>query len=128
MSIKGQTSNHGMQQITRQDIEKQQQELVDKNKGHSSSCPYCGETFTLNKKEYITKDAAILTEHFRKNKCPYCKLEKSMEFHGVVMQHTFTLNLGREISCIRKPEGFKGIKKVKTYEEQKGKPYSYNIK
>ena len=120
MSRVGQTSNHGMSTTdAKNELIKQEADLVKKNKGHVVACPYCGESFHFNKKEYSLADAIRLSDHLHVNKCPWCVDWKVLldlcSFNGrmhPVVEHTFILHNGQEIKTIRKPDGWKGVRKA----------------
>ena len=128
MSKVGYSSNHGMSTCdAKQELLKQEGELLKKNKGHIVSCPYCSENFHFSKKEYSEGDAIRLSDLLQANKCPWCnegwkKLMAACQHTSQqqpVVEHTFTLKNGSQIKVVRKPEGWRGARKAIKAEEIK---------
>ena len=128
MSRVGMTSNHGMQSINvREEIAKQEKELLKNNKGWTVCCPFCATEFRFNNEEYEVKDVFDLQDYFRKNQCPYCQAETYRELIGQVIQHTFMILGNKLINCVKYPANYMFHSVPKSYEEQKQK-YEQKIK
>lgn len=135
MSQNGYSSNHGMTvSDAKNELLKQEAALIKQNKGHVVACPYCSEQYHFSKKEYDLGDAVRLADYLSVKRCPWCEIReiknkdvvvktiygwKSMlelcsingRMHPVT-EHNFCLPNGVEIKTIRKPEGWKGVRKI----------------
>ena len=109
---------HAMTKLdVKNELAKQERELMREHKGYECSCTKCGEAFHISTQKYTREDKIALTKYLFQN-CPSCKNWKTDEWHSMrnmLLQLTFTID-GKEYKTLRIPSGYRAKRILKIEE------------
>jgi hypothetical protein len=107
---------HTMSKIeVKNELAKQERDLLQTYKGYPASCCKCGEKYEISINKYTLEDKINLSQWLTDGNCPFCLNWKTDRFHKIrndLVPFTFDVN-GREILALRVPNGFRPKKITK---------------